>query len=316
MAGPPKVDAPLLRDDLPCLLCSGTHSTVMHRKDPFRIVRCDGCSLVYTLPRLPPAVISQMYQVDYWKSEQAKDFGYTDYLKDADLYLRTFRLRSGRLRRFMPPPARMLDVGCAAGFALQAFAQKGYEVYGVELSEGMAAEAGRRIGRPERVKSGVLARDLFGELRFDLVTFFDVIEHIEDPRALLKAARDLLSERGVIVVETQNVASLFARLLGVHWQHFKFEEHLYHFDPRTIRVLLDQAGFELVDLTARYGGKYVSFDFLVERVGRVHPILSFLTSPLKLLGRTAFYVNVFDEMLVTARARKDRSNGAPASSHG
>ena len=82
------------------------------------------------------------------------------------------------------------------------------------------------------------------------------------------------------------------------------KEHLYHFDPATIRVLLEKAGLELVTWSPRRGGKHVSLGFLVERAGRIHPWLSTLLAPLKLLARRSLYVNVFDEMLVVARAKR------------
>jgi hypothetical protein len=99
------------------------------------------------------------------------------------------------------------------------------------------------------------------------------------------------------------VASSFARLMGRKWQHFKHAEHLYHFEPRTLARLLSEAGFELLENTPRLGGKYVSMDFMVERVGRIHPWLSVLASPLRLFGSRALYVNLRDEMVVVARAR-------------
>jgi SAM-dependent methyltransferase len=182
------------------------------------------------------------------------------------------------------PPARLLDVGCAAGFALTALRARGYDVHGVELSAEMAALARRRLGA-DLIHCGVLEEGLFGG-KFDVITMFDVVEHIEDPVAFLATARRMLNPGGVIVFETQNVASWFAKLMGVKWQHYKFQEHLYHFDPKTVRVLLGKAGLDLVEWSPRRGGKYVSLRFLVERAGRVHPLLSTLLAPLN-AGRRA-----------------------------
>lgn len=304
----PALDQERVRDHLPCLLCGGTRTRTRHEKPPFRIVACEQCSLVFTLPRLASEDLAAMYQTDYWTSASAKDFGYTDYLADEELYLRTFRLRSRLVRRRIPPPAALLDVGCAAGFALRAFRELGYEVWGVELSASMAAQARQRAG-DQRVHCGVLEEGLFGGRRFDVITMFDVVEHVEDPIALLATARAMLTEQGILLIETQNVRSWFARLLGIRWQHYKFEEHLYHFDPRTVRVLLDRAGLELLSWTPRLAGKYVSLPFIVERLGRIHPLLSLATRPLKLLGNVPLYVNVFDEMLVIARPAVRSAHG-------
>ncbi len=303
MGSVPALDLKTARFDLPCLLCGGTRREIVHEKKPFQIVRCGDCSLVFTLPRLPPEALRAMYQTEYWRSDAAKDFGYTDYLADEPLYVKTFRMRGRWIARHRPPPGRALDVGCAAGFALTALRELGYDVHGVELSQSMAEVARRRLGA-DRIHCGVLEeveRDGLLGGRFDLVTLFDVIEHVEEPVELLAAARRLLNPGGIVVLETQNVSSLFARLLGVRWQHYKFLEHLYHFDPRTIRALLARAGLELVACTARRGGKHVSLRFVVERAGRVHLLLSKLLAPLLLLRDRSVYVNVFDEMLVVAR---------------
>jgi len=301
MVGPPTIDSQTARDQLPCLLCKAEQVETMHRADPYRIVRCKSCRLVFTLPRLPSEDLRKMYQEDYWNSDVAKDFGYTDYLADEELYVQTFKLRSRLIRRHVPAPASILDVGCAAGFGLRAFRELGYDVYGVELSEPMSQEARKRAGDPQRVVTGELRENLFDGRKFDLITFWDVIEHIEDPVALLATARSMLAPGGTIVLETQNVRSLFARLLGIRWQHYKFEEHLYHFDPVTVVELLRQAGLRRIDWTSRYGGKYVSVGFIVERIGRVHRFLSTLLTPLKLFAGKKLYVNVYDEMLVVAQ---------------
>ena len=307
MGALPTVDTAHYRDQLPCVLCGSTRSTDMHRQDPFRIVRCD-CGMVFTLPRLSPEALHELYQEEYWNSSSAKDYGYTDYVGDAELYRRTFRLRSQVLHRHVKPPARVLDVGCAAGFCLEVLKEQGYDVHGLDISAAMAREAAGRVGA-DRVHQGPLEPSIFGGQHFDAITMWDVVEHVEDPAALLRTAREMLNPGGVVILETQNVASRWARLLGIRWQHYKFQEHLYHFDPDTIVTLLDQAGMERVEWSPRRGGKYVSFRFIAERAGRIHPLVAFFLQPLKLLGERALYLNFFDEMLVVARPRPESHDG-------
>ena len=118
---------------------------------------------------------------------------------------------------------------------------------------------------------------------------------------LLALSADLVKADGIIIVETQNVESTFAYLLGAKWQHYKYEEHLYHFGPATLRRLLAMAGFTIMENTPRYGGKKVSINFIVERVGKIHPLLTKLLSPLKIIGNWSLYLNFFDEMIAVAR---------------
>lgn len=288
--------------EMPCLFCGVTDERLRFRDEPFRVVECRRCGLTYVNPRLPTEQLHQMYQEEYWASNRAKEFGYSGYLAEGHLYRRTYARRMPILRRYKPQPGAVLDVGCAAGFFLAVAAEEGWRPSGVELSAPMVDYATRQLHLADVRRGDLLSLELPSHA-FDAITLWDVLEHLEDPPAHLRVAHRLLKPDGVLVIETQNVASSFARLMGRKWQHFKHAEHLYHFEPRTLARLLSEAGFELLENTPRLGGKYVSLDFMVERVGRIHPWLSILASPLRLLGSRALYVNLRDEMVVVARAR-------------
>jgi len=299
--GVPAVAAPdprVLRE-VPCALCGSERNKTRFEEPPYRVVECQECGLVYVTPRRDAPDLRAMYLEDYWCSPAAKDFGYTNYLRDAELYRRTYRRRFAAIRRHFPRPGRVLDVGCAAGYFLSIAKENGWECTGVEVSQRMAEFARERYALD--VKVGTLLESKLPDARFDLVTFWDVVEHLPDPIAVLREARRLLAPGGLILIETQNVASRFARWMGPKWHHYKHAEHLFHFDPATARALLEKAGFAEVERRATLGGKYVSLDFIVERANRLHPIVSKLLTPLRPLGRASVYVNLFDEMILVAR---------------
>ena len=289
---------------VPCLLCGRDDPTTMFEEPPYRVVRCQGCSLVYTLPRLTEEQLAAMYQTAYWQSDDAKDFGYTDYLKDKDLYLNTYRMRREVITNRKPQPGRVLDVGSAAGYFLATMKEVGWETHGIELSKYMAEKSVEMFGL-DRVESGSITEVDLEAGSYDAITFWDVIEHLEDPTPHLRAARDLLKDDGLLVIETQNVESRFAKVMGRKWQHYKMAEHLYHFSPKTVDTLLDRAGYRIVENTPKRGGKKVSFDFIRERVGKIHPVLSTLALPLKAIGSRSLYVNLFDEMLIVAEKKAE-----------
>lgn len=286
--------------EVPCLFCGVHEERLRFRDDPYRVVECARCGHVYVTPRLPPERLYEMYQEEYWTSERAKDFGYTQYLAEAPLYLRTYAMRSGLIDRYRSEPGAVLDVGCAAGFFLKVMHDKGWRTTGIEISAPMVEYARTTLGLPDMHRGDILTVPL-PERAYDVITLWDVIEHLEEPGAHLARARELLRDDGILVLETQNVASCFARLLGSRWQHYKHEEHLHHFHPATMRRLLADAGFRIAENTPRRGGKYVSMAFLVERVGRIHPLLTVLASPLRLFGSAHLYVNLRDEMVLVAR---------------
>lgn len=287
--------------DMPCLFCGEHDERVRFHDGAFRVVECAHCALVYVNPRLPEERLHEMYQEDYWSSDRAKDFGYTAYLADAELYLRTYAMRSRVIDTYKPTPGSVLDLGCAAGFFLKVMADKGWDASGLEISAPMVAYATEQLGLGDVRRGDLLSIDFADDARFDVVTLWDVIEHLERPDQHLARAASLLTDDGILVLETQNVASRWARLTGPKWQHYKHEEHLYHFSPPTLQRLLEDAGLEVLENTPRRGGKYVSLDFVVERVGKIHPALSVLASPLKLIGGSSLYINLRDEMVVVAR---------------
>lgn len=288
--------------EVPCYLCGRDDPSTLFQQEPYRVVKCRGCSLVYTLPRLDAEQIAAMYQTAYWHSDQAREFGYTDYLNDRELYLSTYRMRREVITSRKPDHGKVLDVGSAAGFFLATMQEIGWECHGIELSEYMSEKSKEIFGFEQVICGSIVDIDL-PEKSFDVITFWDVVEHLEDPVPHLEKAGRLLKDDGLLVLETQNVESRFAKLLGRRWHHYKMAEHLYHFGPETVAVLLDQAGFSVEENSPKRGGKRVSMNFLVERVGKIHPLLSVLASPLRLIGRTSVYVNLFDEMLIVARKK-------------
>ncbi|MCB9897273.1 MAG: class I SAM-dependent methyltransferase [Planctomycetes bacterium] len=286
--------------EVPCLFCGVHDEKIRFHDGVYRVVECRRCGHVYVNPRLPTERLHEMYQEEYWTSERAKEFGYTQYLAERPLYLRTYAMRSALIDAYVARPGAVLDVGCAAGFFLKVMHDKGWRTTGIEISKPMVEYARGELGLPDMRRGDLLTVEL-PERAYDVITLWDVIEHLEDPGAHLARAHQALADDGILVLETQNVASRFARLLGPKWQHYKHEEHLYHFHPETLERLLREAGFRLVENTPKRGGKYVSMGFLVERVGRLHPLLSVLASPLKVFSGASLYVNLRDEMVAVAK---------------
>lgn len=283
-----------------CGLCGADDAALKFEDAPFSVVTCRRCGLTYVTPRLAaPDLIEHVYDEGYWTSSAAKTRGYTDYRADARLYLATYRRRMAVVERHFARPGRVLDVGCAAGYFLAVMQERGWDVLGLEPSEAIRAVARERLGA-DAVRGGLLDDPGLAPASFDLVTLWDVLEHIPDPVAALARARELLRPGGKLLVETQNVDSLAARVLGKRWQHYKHAEHIYHFNRATLGRALADAGFRPLESRAALGGKYVSVGFVIERAGRVHPLLSKLLAPLGALRDAALYVNLFDEMIVVA----------------
>ncbi len=193
------------------------------------------------------------------------------------------------------PTGRLLDVGAASGILVEVAQARGYAAVGVEPSQWLQARA-RERGLPVLLGS-FPHPDITGT--FDVVTLVDVIEHVSDPVALLRAAGAALSANGVGVVTTPDVGSLAARVLGRKWWHYRVA-HIGYFDRRSLGFALERAGLRPV--AWRRPSWFFRLSYILERVNRYTPKYVELSCP-RLLSTTVVPLNLLDSLLVVfARA--------------
>ncbi len=239
--------------EVACPLCQADDSTVVCTKDftagVYTIVRCNRCRLAYINPQPTSVVDGTIYGQQYFQSTVAKERGYSDYVGAETEYRHAAARRSLKYVMSHLPVGegrRLLDIGCAAGFFLNAAQDAEFSVCGVEVSAFASEYARAHFGVDVRI--GMLKDVNFQSCAFDVVTMFDVIEHIADPiRELTEIAR-ILKPGGVLVLDTPNIESDTARLQGDQWWLFK-SDHLVYYAPDTIRRLFEIAGFELTSLS-------------------------------------------------------------------
>ena len=220
-----------------CALCRTPDLEHLFDKDGYPIARCRACGLVQVDVELERGHLEEIYNEDYF----TKDELFHGYVGE-----RTLRLQSGArfaqtLARLVPG-GRLLDVGCAAGFFLHA-ASRHYDVTGVELSPYASEYARREFGL--RVLTGdVTEAGLDGE-SFDVVTLWNTIEHMADPRGALDTIAALTRPDGLLVISTGDVTGPLARQGLADWNLMSPPYHLFFFSPRTIDLLLGAVGFRL-----------------------------------------------------------------------
>lgn len=147
--------------------------------------------------------------------------------------------------------ARLLDIGCSSGALLQSAMTHGFGAEGVEPAA-QAAEFAKSTGL--KVFHGYLEEARFPASSFDAVTLMEVIEHLPDPRALLREVWRILKPNGVLVVGTGNGASWTVRLVGARWGYFQVAEHGGHisfFNPHSLGRLAAQCGFRVERVQTR-----------------------------------------------------------------
>ncbi|HEV2126522.1 MAG TPA: class I SAM-dependent methyltransferase [Chloroflexota bacterium] len=150
-------------------------------------------------------------------------------------------------------PGRVLDVGCGNGARMRRFHLAGWSAAGVDMDPGAVQRA--RLANVGDVVLGTL-HDVEVSTPFDAVVMFHVLEHLEDPLAALRRARELLRPGGTLAVATPNAASWLHERYGHRWRGLEPPRHLQIFSLPALERVAQDAGFVQVQVftTARNAG--------------------------------------------------------------
>jgi 2-polyprenyl-3-methyl-5-hydroxy-6-metoxy-1,4-benzoquinol methylase len=236
----------------PCPLCHGddyriligdARDRISRKPGVFQVQGCRTCGLVVTRPRPTAQHLQSFYEHVYSglgasraRMSQAGALG---------MLVARYRLRAVARFHRLGPGQHLLDVGCGYGaFASQAARQTACHVTGLDMDAACLSAA----IEPAHVRyvAGSLAA-LVGERgRFDVITFFESLEHHADPVEALRAAHELLKPGGVCVIEVPNFGSFWRKVFGKWWLPLLVPQHLAHFTPATLRAALSAAGFSVL----------------------------------------------------------------------
>jgi 2-polyprenyl-3-methyl-5-hydroxy-6-metoxy-1,4-benzoquinol methylase len=251
-----------------------------------RIVECVSCGIVYMNPRPHHLAVQDAYG----------DVEDVRYVEEEEGRVATFSESLAHVRRYAAG-GNLLDVGCHIGTFISLAEQSGFAVAGVEPSRWAAKRAGERVSGPVHV--GVVEDAPLPEGAYDVVTMWDVIEHLPDPASDLRAIWAALRPGGIVAISTMDVEALFPRIAGRRWPWY-MQMHLVYFSRRTLGELLRRCGFEVVEVSRHR--RVVRVSYAVSRLGSYSPtaerVVRALTRPLA--GRTVG-VDLGDIVTVVAR---------------
>ena len=227
-----------------CPTCGGAHATPLFRKDGHDIVACADCHTAFVAQDPATIDFQALYGEGYYTG--GSDAVFADYVGQEAARRAHARRKLWLLQRLpprLPRQGRLLDVGCAAGFFL-AEAKAFYEVQGVELSAWSSAYARDRLGLP--VFTGTLQQAALPSAHFDVVTLWDVIEHVPDPVPLLAEAARLLRPGGRLVLTTGDWGSAYAQARQADWHLLTPPWHLSFFSRATMARAAERAGLRVL----------------------------------------------------------------------
>ncbi len=200
--------------------------------EPF--TRCCCCKLVLINPRRSGSMLAATYDGAYSHR----------YIAKASKKRRRAARWVTRLQHSFGVKGRWLDVGCSAGFIVEAAQSHGFEAYGVELEPQAVTFAQRELGL-SRVSQGSLEAQHYADCFFDVISVYDVIEHIPALNASVRELYRVAKPGGLVEIRTPDLGHWRTPHELARWREIKPSEHLYYFDHKTLARLFEKHGFAL-----------------------------------------------------------------------
>lgn len=285
-----------------CAVCGAPAPAIWRRLRGFDLHRCPACRTAQVSPLPTPEELCRHYDVNFFTGDVTR-FGYMDYVAERPYMERNYRRKLARLYPLLRAGRRTLDVGCAYGFWLD-FLGPEWTRTGVEPCAEAVAYAREQL-RLTVGAGGLEAPEAAAGAPYDLITLWDVLDHLRDPVGELRRLHALLAGGGLLVLNLGDLDALFARLMGDRWYILIPPTHLFYFTRRGITALLEREGFTVEQVETEGKSFFLSLCFY--RLQYILPCA--LTRWLYRIvdrspfARLAVYLNFGDIITVYARRR-------------
>jgi 2-polyprenyl-3-methyl-5-hydroxy-6-metoxy-1,4-benzoquinol methylase len=205
------------------------------------VLKCKKCKIMFQKRDTINNIKSDIYGIDYFQGKV-----YNNYFNEESERIRRFEKKIELIRDYFPKKGKVLDVGCAAGFFLKVMKKIGYDAYGLDISSAACEYAMNYCDF--KIFNGDIYKAKFMDHFFDIVTLWDVLEHLRDPELVLGELYRIMKNQGAIVIETLNIDSWNAKILKSRWPLYFPDYHLFYYNTKFIIKLLNKIGFKIIKI--------------------------------------------------------------------
>lgn len=289
-----------MKKNCTCFLCKNSKIKPSFKKLGYKFTKCLKCGLYWIDFNFSyNQFLNNFYQEGYFKGD--KNFrAYADYGDDKKIILKNMRHYLKKIHHFKKQ-GNLLDIGCAFGYFLEISQSNGFNAFGIDVSKYAVEIANQKaLGK---IKLGTVGQVNFKHNFFNVITMFDIVEHLKSPKRDLKIIRKLLCPEGLLVIQTGDSESLWTKIFKKRWHFFAPPQHIFFFNKKNIAELLKQTGFKVVKIEK--DGKWVSLRYLLHMMG--YSLNSSIWDKLynrvskNFLGKIPLYFRFNDNMIVYAK---------------
>jgi len=212
-------------------------------KETFDLFRCAACDFLFTQDPPTPETAGRYYKGEEYISHSDSQEGLVN-----KLYHRAREFMLGQKHRLVSRVSaqkRLLDYGSGTGYFPDFMQRKGYSVRGIEIDAEARAYGNEKFGIDVHAPEALF--DLLQPNSFDVITLWHVLEHLYEPKKYLSRFHELLAKDGKLIIAVPNHTSKDARAYASDWAAYDVPRHLWHFSPATMRKMVGQSGFRVVE---------------------------------------------------------------------
>jgi len=257
-----------------CPVCKSSNELEIFFKEGGRYVKCKDCSMVYLNPVFRDFAIKDYYESNHCEQSEVVE-------TDTDnFYVNIYNNGLDDICEIVPKISKILDIGCSSGSFLDLAKKRDLNTYGVELNQ-TEYEFAKQKGHT--VHNELLENINFEE-NFDLVTLWDVFEHLIDGEFYLNEIKNVLSEDGVIFLQIPSSDSLASKILREQCNMYDGLEHVNLYGAETIKMLANKCGLKVLSLKT-----------VISEIGVINNYLNYENPYLGSTTNKEFIPNLIDE---------------------
>lgn len=257
-----------------CPVCESESELEIFTKEGGRYVKCKDCSMVYLNPVFTDTAIKDYYETNHTEQSEVVE-------SDTDnFYLNIYNRGLDNIQKESSSKENLLDIGCSSGTFLDLAKIRGFNTFGIELNK---VEYKFAQSKGHKVYNDLLENLDFKE-KFDVVTLWDVFEHLIDGEFYLNEIKKILSSDGIIFLQIPSSDSLASKILREHCNMFDGLEHVNLYGVKTIEKLANKCNLEVLNMES-----------VISEIGVINNFLNYEDPYLGSTKNKEYIPNLIDE---------------------
>jgi 2-polyprenyl-3-methyl-5-hydroxy-6-metoxy-1,4-benzoquinol methylase len=231
-----------LSEDIRCCVCDNVNPekfSLKYQKDSFAVVVCDICSLHF----IPPFYRKQIQYTQYKNADVTAAVR----LGNNWVKIQRHKLRFQFIKKYIKQ-GKLFDLGAGWGHFMLAGKELGYDVYGVEIAEQPYMYCVNDLKLPV---DHIDFFEMDESKKFDVITMWDVLEHIDKADVFLDKCARLNKSGGYLFLQVPQIDSFFAKKHRDNWKMMGLD-HVNYFSRKTITQILEKNGYEVVRIKSSF----------------------------------------------------------------